>query len=722
MCMKSTLARIFFALIFVFSAAILLAQPANDVCTSAQSITPNGGCVSGTTASANDNWTSTVGCQSGSPNAHPEVWYTFTATGSNYTGIVTASGSWAGNVEFTLVSGTCAGGFTVVGSACGASPLNISIGGLTSGNTYYFTVSNTATGTTGPFTVCSTTSNPACSGLSCSSPSTVTYTTGVQTCITGCNTGAPAGPDFAGNNCYDFPDATVWYSITTGSSSASIDFNLTSAALNNPYYTVFTTSNCFTYTIVDCVQGSGGAASGTTTITANTTYLIAVSDGSGAEGSFNFCVTVNNDNSARNKNHSLTVSSTSMGSPLTGPFQPGEVVTFCYSVTDYTQYNCNYMEAFIPTFGDCWDPVSFTGQGAPVNITVPLATAGVIQTVNPNPGTNACAGTPAGAWSWFPAGSCTYNNISGSLAPGADVGAGWYFLSSYSPATGLCTGDPTDPDNSYGDSNYPSCLASTLDWQVCFQLQARAVIACTNGQTDCLVSMKNYADGEVGYWNNVGCTADEPSVFPATLCCTAAPTAIGVSQCPGNTASLSASGCSTGTLNWYAASTGGSSLGTGTTFTTPVINTTTTYYVACTDGGCTSSRTPVTVTINNKPTVAPTATPAAICNGASTTLAANATAGSGSISTYAWSSGLAGNVAGGSVSPTSNTTYTVTVTNSNSCTATASVSVTVNAKPTVAPTATPATICSGASAALAANATAGSGSISTYAWSSGLDR
>ncbi len=719
--MKFARMRYIFAFIFSVTIALAVAQPANDVCTAAQTITPDGTCVTGTTVAATDNWTNNVGCQAGLPAfSHRDVWYSFTATGSNYTGTLTAGAGWAGTMEFTLASGTCTGSFTIVGSACGASPLNINIGGLVSGTTYYFTVSNAYNGTPGPFTICSTTSNPLCSGVACTSPTVITYTTGTQACVTGCNTGLAPGPDFTGNNCYDFPNATTWYSITTGAGSASIDFSLTSAALTNPYYTVFTTTNCLTYTIISCVQGAAGSATGTTTVSPNTTYLIAVSDANAVQGSFNFCVRVNNDNSACNRNQDLTVTATSMGSALTGPFQPGEIVTFCYSVTDYTQFNCNYMAGFVPTFGDCWDPVSFNAQGRPVNITVPLAAAGVIQSVIPNPGTNACAGTAAGAWSWFPAGSVTYNNIVGSLPAGSDPGAGWYFLSSYSPQTGLCTGDPTDPDNSYGDGNYPNCGVNTLDWQVCFQLQARAVIACTNGQTDCTVKMKSYADGELGVWNNVGCTADLPSIFPATLCCTAAPTASAVAVCAGNTATLSATGCSAGTLNWYAALTGGPSLGTGNTFTTPAINGNTTYYVACTEGGCTSARTAVPVTMNAAPTVAPTASPAAICTGGSTTLAANATAGSGSISTYAWSSGPVGNVSGGVVSPATGTTYTVTVTNSNTCSATGSVAVAVNARPTVAPTASPTSICNGGSSTLAANATAGSGSVSTYAWSSGL--
>lgn len=83
------------------------------------------------------------------------------------------------------------------------------------------------------------------------------------------------------------------------------------------------------------------------------------------------------------------------------------------------------------------------------------------------------------------------------------------------------------------------------------------------------------------------------------------------------------------------------------------------------------------ITVNAIPTATPTANPSSSCSGANVTLAANATAGSGSISTYAWSLGLVGNVSGGTVNPTSNTTYTVTVTNSNSCSVSASTSITM---------------------------------------------
>ncbi|WP_207220060.1 immunoglobulin domain-containing protein, partial [Emticicia agri] len=59
--------------------------------------------------------------------------------------------------------------------------------------------------------------------------------------------------------------------------------------------------------------------------------------------------------------------------------------------------------------------------------------------------------------------------------------------------------------------------------------------------------------------------------------------------------------CAGGTINWYAGVSGGTSLGTGTSFNTPSIATTTTYYVGCSLIGaspCQSVRVPVVATVN----------------------------------------------------------------------------------------------------------------------------
>jgi hypothetical protein len=70
------------------------------------------------------------------------------------------------------------------------------------------------------------------------------------------------------------------------------------------------------------------------------------------------------------------------------------------------------------------------------------------------------------------------------------------------------------------------------------------------------------------------------------------------SHCGSGTVLLGAT-ASSGTINWYTTPTGGTSVGTGTSFTTPVISETTIYYVDATYSGCTTStRTPVTATIS----------------------------------------------------------------------------------------------------------------------------
>jgi gliding motility-associated-like protein len=77
-------------------------------------------------------------------------------------------------------------------------------------------------------------------------------------------------------------------------------------------------------------------------------------------------------------------------------------------------------------------------------------------------------------------------------------------------------------------------------------------------------------------------------------------------RCGLGSVNLSAT-ASQGTINWYDQPTGGQSLGFGTQFDTPEISTTTIYYVDATVNGCiTTTRTPVTATVNH--TSAPVAT------------------------------------------------------------------------------------------------------------------
>ena len=73
--------------------------------------------------------------------------------------------------------------------------------------------------------------------------------------------------------------------------------------------------------------------------------------------------------------------------------------------------------------------------------------------------------------------------------------------------------------------------------------------------------------------------------------------------CPGGTVTLTAT-ANEGTVFWYDSSTGGTLLGSGNTFTTPALNTSTTYFAAASPEGCPSiNRVPVTAIINPLPVV-----------------------------------------------------------------------------------------------------------------------
>ena len=83
---------------------------------------------------------------------------------------------------------------------------------------------------------------------------------------------------------------------------------------------------------------------------------------------------------------------------------------------------------------------------------------------------------------------------------------------------------------------------------------------------------------------------------------------------------------SEGTVLWFDVPTGGSPVGTGVDFTTPVLSASTTYFASVSVNGCASlDRTPVDVVINQSPSITNT-TDALICIG-SATLSATASAG-----------------------------------------------------------------------------------------------
>jgi gliding motility-associated-like protein len=82
-----------------------------------------------------------------------------------------------------------------------------------------------------------------------------------------------------------------------------------------------------------------------------------------------------------------------------------------------------------------------------------------------------------------------------------------------------------------------------------------------------------------------------------------------------------------GTINWYQSATGGTSIGTGTSFTTPTLTNTTTYYVDVFPVGCTTgTRTDIVATINTTPVISVTPSNS-ICGNNATTITTSTTIG-----------------------------------------------------------------------------------------------
>jgi gliding motility-associated-like protein len=205
------------------------------------------------------------------------------------------------------------------------------------------------------------------------------------------------------------------------------------------------------------------------------------------------------------------------------------------------------------------------------------------------------------------------------------------------------------------------------------------------------------------------CGTDTASAIVIVNPIPVAPTAASVSICAGSTATLTATAPG-GTYQWYNAPTGGTLLQTGATYVTPVLSTTTTYYVQTTSLGCTSPRTIVTVTVNPTP-VAPTAPGTTICAGSTATLTATAPGG-----TYQWYNAATGGtlLSTGAVFTTpalaATTTYYVQTTIAGCTSPRTAVTVIVNPIP-AAPTVAPAGICTGNTATLTATVPGG-----TYTW------
>ncbi|WP_238944446.1 Ig-like domain-containing protein [Sandaracinomonas limnophila] len=172
------------------------------------------------------------------------------------------------------------------------------------------------------------------------------------------------------------------------------------------------------------------------------------------------------------------------------------------------------------------------------------------------------------------------------------------------------------------------------------------------------------------------------------------------SNCGPGTVALGATASTGATISWFENSSGGSALTTGTSYTTPSISTTTSYWVSASDEHCTSARTEVIATIYNIPTVAST-TPNSNCGPGTVALGATASTGA-TISWFENSSGGSALATGTSYTTTSissSTTYYVSATKDGCTSGRTAVLATIYAIPSLSGTAS---ACVGATTQLSA--------------------
>jgi gliding motility-associated-like protein len=208
-----------------------------------------------------------------------------------------------------------------------------------------------------------------------------------------------------------------------------------------------------------------------------------------------------------------------------------------------------------------------------------------------------------------------------------------------------------------------------------------------------------------------GCVSPRTAVTVTVTTLPSDPVVSGTTVCSGTSATLTASG-SGGTYQWFTSATSTTPLSGSNPYQTPVLNTTSTFYVQSVNGSCKSARVAVTVTVNPTPS-SPSAAGQVICSGSTATL--TATSKNGTFEWYDAATGgnlLSGNATYTTPTLTSSTAYYVQSVSSGCASPRTAVQVSVLPLPQ-APTASNATVCSGNNATLVASA-AGGGNFEWY--------
>jgi hypothetical protein len=476
--------------------------PANDLICNAVPVTC-GQSVSGTTVNATPSGTGEGQACGGFTQNRPGVWYSIVGSGSNINASLCGT-AWDSRIQvFTGANCnavTCVGGNDNNGPLCAGNAASFSWLAA-NGQTYYILVSG-ATATASAFTLsmaCQTPctascnggpppANDACGGAqnlgAVPTPAACPNGIGTPVNFNTTNVCATAEPNYtsllgctpAGNQAT--PAADVWYRFTIVAPILNVTIN----GLGTPNVALYEGTNCANLVPRGCSIGSGGFLNTQFQGLAPGTYYLQVSGGDVLD-QCTFTLTLQNNYDCAGCVLAANLDATPP--PVNGQYQPGTLVTFCYTVTSYQQTSANWLHGIIPSFGPGWDMTTFA----------PLPTT----TVNGATGSSCSTG---GTWSW-------YNTNITSSATGAVTGPGFY----YETAAG---GPPIDgnPGNNFGDANPGTCR-----WTFCWQIRTKQISQCVQDQS-LNMTVNTTGDGESGSWGSLACNLDPlVNFFAQSNCC-----------------------------------------------------------------------------------------------------------------------------------------------------------------------------------------------------------
>lgn len=311
-------------------------------------------------------------------------------------------------------------------------------------------------------------------------------------CDEACNVGSDFGPPINNPGCPGVGTKSAWYKVRTDSEAELINVTINTPEFNSPQVAVLQSMNCSSFLTIRCATGSNGVLIlENVPVEPDTAYYLVVGDAEGLTGKYQLCVSAV-DVEFCNIQDKIYAVNTSLGSPLQGPYQPSEEVTFCYELNEWIKRGCNGVQGIVPTFGPAWDESNFNFFGEPLQIDTALSTVS------------------SGNWDWYTLGDVRYNftNPEGGYDGGQGLPAGWYFINSEAPLPN------DDPDSSYGDIK--DCDEDDSMWKVCFTLKTKSFCE-TN--LDATISMKTFSDGEIGINVDQSCKFDVETTLETFMSC-----------------------------------------------------------------------------------------------------------------------------------------------------------------------------------------------------------